>query len=57
MKITIDATPQELAEFIFNLVDADYHIELFDEDNKDATQAELRDKVASLLEELNKPTT
>lgn len=60
MKITIETTPQELAELIFNLVDADFEVdddeeEEFDEERK-LTAAEVADIVMKSLHELNHKT-
>lgn len=40
MKITIETTPQELAELIFNLVDCD--VEVDDDDDTDDDDAVIR---------------
>lgn len=54
MKITIDATPQELAELIFALVDADFEIdddekEEFDTDDDDAVIRRAKLDVANTI--------
>lgn len=60
MKITIETTPQELAELIFALVDCDFEVgddeeEEFDEERK-LTAVEVADIVMKALHELNHKT-
>lgn len=62
MKIMIDATPQELAEFIFELVDCDVEIEDVDcdvpIDGDKRTKLEVATAVIDALNAIvNKPTT
>ena len=65
MKITIETTPQELAELIFNLVDADFEVDDDEEDEDDTdddaddTEKDTRDQfivqlLYKVLEQTNK---
>lgn len=63
MTIKIDATPQEVAELIFALVDADIELDIDDEDGTPLSEFEQRKLAAlnafadALSQLFNKPTT